>query len=182
MIYLASQSPRRKQLLQQLDVEFEILTAMVDEQWDGMEQPETYVRRLALEKARKGHEQISTNGAVLAADTIVVLNGTIFGKPVDKAAALSMLNHLSNQVHTVYTAVALAHDKELVKLSTNYIRFKELSKNDCQRYVDTGEPMDKAGAYAVQGGAAAFITRLKGSFSGVMGLPLNETRQLLQSI
>lgn len=179
MLYLASQSPRRKELLQLLVVSFEVVAVAVREQWDGSESAEDYVRRLALDKARTAKKQAGINGPVLAADTEVELNGEVLGKPPDRPAALTMLQKLSGRSHRVVSAVALVNDSENVLLCTSLVSFKPLSRAECENYCASGEPYDKAGGYAIQGRAAAFITRLQGSYSGVMGLPLRETARLL---
>lgn len=179
-VYLASRSPRRRELLQQLGIEFDIIDVEIDESWDGQEQPADYVCRLALEKAQAGKTKISQPLDVIAADTEVVIDDTILGKPKNKDDAINMLQMLSGRTHQVYSAVALVNKTEQVSLNISQVSFKALSIEECEAYCDSGEPLDKAGAYAIQGGAAAFITRLEGSYSGVMGLPLKETRELLK--
>lgn len=182
MIYLASKSPRRKQLLKQLGFEFKVVDIDIDESWDGSEPARDFVCRLALEKARSAKKLIGSSLPILASDTEVVMNEIIFGKPTNREDAISMLMKLSGQTHTVYSAVALIHNEQQVKLNTNQITFIPLTREDCEKYCDTGEPFDKAGAYAIQGRAAAFISRLEGSFSGVMGLPLSATAELLNTL
>lgn len=182
MIYLASKSPRRSQLLGMLGVSFELVDVNIQEQWDGIEPAEDYVRRLALEKARAAKHYEYTSHPVLAADTEVVIDNEILGKPADKSAAMAMLQKLSGRCHRVLSAVALVHDTEKVVLNSSLVSFKPLSLSECEAYCETGEPYDKAGAYAIQGRAAAFVTRLEGSYSGVMGLPLAETTTLLSSV
>lgn len=179
MIYLASKSPRRKELLASLKVSFEILEVTVHEQWDGIETAADYVLRLAREKAEKAMQQAPANHPILAADTEVIVDNEILGKPEDKAAAMAMLEKLSGRSHRVLSAVALLHESVRVTLNSNLVTFKPLSRSECDRYCETAEPYDKAGGYAIQGRAAAFITRLEGSYSGVMGLPLRETANLL---
>ena len=180
MIYLASRSPRRRQILEQCGIEFEILDVAIHEHWNGTETAPDYVRRLALEKARAGSELTGKNLPVLAADTEVLVDGTILGKPADKVAAIAMLQRLSGRSHQVLTAVALVQRTQTVILSTSVVTFRPLSSAECAAYCDSGEPYDKAGGYAIQGRAAAFVTRLEGSYTGVMGLPRYETAQLLR--
>jgi septum formation protein len=182
LLYLASKSPRRKELLKQLDVEFETLSVNIEEIWDGRESAHEYVSRLALEKARAGKVLAENDLPILASDTEVVLDGKILGKPQNSADAIAMLMSLSGRTHQVYTAVALLQETEKIAVSVNQVSFKELTEEECRIYSDTGEPEDKAGAYAIQGKAAAFICGLDGSYSSVMGLPIFETAQLLKSI
>ena len=181
-IYLASKSPRRRELLEQLDVEYETLDVDIDESWDGEEAAKDYVTRLALEKAEAGREMIENKYPVLAADTEVVIDNEILGKPKDREAAIAMLQKLSGRVHQVYSAVALLGEEEEIKLNVNQVSFKPLTLEECETYCDTEEPFGKAGSYAIQGKAATFISRLEGSYSGVMGLPLFETSQLLKRL
>jgi len=189
-IYLASSSPRRRELLRQLGVSFEVVSQDVSEVRIGDESPEQYVERLALEKANAGLRSLGENhsGIVLGADTAVVVDDDVLGKPEDKAHAIDMLRRLSGRRHRVLSAVALAgcdilgQDRDLVRLSESYVDFRPITSSECVAYWDTGEPLDKAGAYAIQGQAAVFIRRLEGSYSGVMGLPLFETGELLGQI
>jgi len=182
-LYLASASPRRGQLLEQIGVRYRSLAVNVDEARHADEPPELYVLRLALEKARAGRARLAPNDPlpVLGADTAVVVDGDILGKPRDRAHALAMLARLSGRVHHVYTGVALAAEEEQTRLSVSAVAFRPLSLEECAAYWQTGEPADKAGAYAIQGRGAVFITRLEGSYSGVMGLPLHETAELLEA-
>jgi len=180
MIYLASQSPRRRALLDQIGVRHRQLTAPVDETPLPDESPEDYVRRMALAKARAGHV-LHRDLPVLGADTAVVLNGHILGKPRDREHALAMLTALSGREHRVLTGVALVGDDlEAYRLSDSRVSFRELSDTEIAAYWASGEPTDKAGGYAVQGLGALFISHLSGSYSGVMGLPLYETAELLR--
>jgi nucleoside triphosphate pyrophosphatase len=190
-IYLASRSPRRRELLQQIGVAFdELLTpeghdADVDETPLAREQPAAYVMRLACAKAALGGRQVATHGLaphpVLAADTTVVLAGEIIGKPDDAEHACRLLRRLSGKTHEVMTAVAVARqDRTETALSVSTVEFRELDDAEIREYVATGEPLDKAGAYAIQGRAAAFVRVLRGSYSGVMGLPLVATAELLR--
>lgn len=184
MIYLASQSPRRAELLQQIGVPFEQFAVDIDESHRDGERPEDLVQRLALEKARTGFPRIRAEDAsalVLGSDTIVVHNGRILGKPADSQDAHNMLRDLSATQHQVLTAVALV-GAELaeVRMSINNVSFRELSDGEITLYIATGEPMDKAGAYGIQGAGAVFVQHLEGSYSAVMGLPLFETAGLLR--
>ena len=181
-IYLASTSPRRKQLLEQIGIDFETIDIDIDETWDGREPAKTYVKRIALEKARAAKSKIQNNLPVLAADTSVVLDNLILGKAENKEDAINMLEQLSGRTHHVYTAVALITETEQVCLNISHVSFRPLSKSDILEYCETEEPLGKAGAYAIQGKAAAFIERLEGSYSGVMGLPLYELAKMLKTI
>ena len=181
-IYLASQSPRRRELLSQIGIEYELLSVDIDESWDGKEKPEDYVQRMALEKARAGCAFSDKDLPVLAADTAVILNDHILGKAENKKDALDMLEMLSGETHTVLSAVTLMHKKEQSLLSSSKVTFKKLSKKEIIEYCESDEPIGKAGGYAIQGRAAVFVEKLEGSYSGVMGLPLFETQQLLNSI
>lgn len=180
-IYLASRSPRRRELLDQIGVEFEIIDIDIDESWDGKEKPENYVQRIALEKARAGNAFSDEDFPVLAADTAVVLDEHILGKAENKKDAIAMLKKLSGKTHTVLSAVSLIHKHEKCLLNISTVTFKKLSQSEIADYCETDEPIGKAGGYAIQGRAAVFIKHLEGSYSGVMGLPLFETQKLLQS-
>ncbi len=191
-IYLASRSPRRRELLKQIGVSYEMLLlredmargADVDETPLPGEAPFDYVQRIAQAKAATGWLRVEQRRLphlpVLAADTAVTVGGRIMGKPADGQAAIEMLGALSGREHEVLSAVALAFEDRLtMRLSVSKVGFKTLSAEQIRRYVLTGEPLDKAGAYAIQGKAAAFVASLSGSYSGVMGLPLSETAELL---
>lgn len=181
-IYLASDSPRRRELLVQIGVDFTVVGHQVDEQRLANESAERLVERLAIAKAQNGLQQVMGKSArpVLGADTIVVVGEQILGKPNDQEDALRMLGLLSGQTHRVLTAVAVVdQERVLVRLNVNAVTFDELTPELCLRYWQTGEPADKAGAYAVQGMAGLFIKHIEGSFSGIMGLPLYETYTLL---
>jgi septum formation protein len=187
-IYLASHSPRRRELLDQIGVVYQPVAVSVDETLLPGETPTAYVTRLALAKARAGWRAVNLAGSgtqlqpVLGADTAVVVGGTLLGKPRDRTEGLAMLAALSGREHQVLSAVALvAGEREAVKVQESWVRFRILSAVECETYWDTGEPVDKAGAYGIQGRAAAFIAELRGSYSGVMGLPLFETAELLQA-
>ncbi len=183
-LILASASPRRRQLLSQLGVRFEVVIADIDETPHPAEAAEVYVVRMALEKARAVACRLAAPSVpVLGSDTSVVVDGEILGKPKDRADGLAMLARLSGRSHHVYTAVALVwgeQPQEASRLSVSSVTFRTLSESDRVAYWATGEPTDKAGGYAIQGRAGAFISRLEGSFSGVMGLPLYETTELLR--
>ena len=190
-IYLASQSPRRRQLLEQLGVTYQLLLPDADEDAEALEQvrpkeaPAVYVQRVTQLKLDAALQRLHRRGLaaapVLCSDTTVAMGGVIFGKPVDPADAAAMLAQLAGRTHRVLTAVAvgLGSRREQV-LSRSQVRFAPLVPDEIEAYVSTGEPMGKAGAYGVQGRAAAFIAHISGSYSGIMGLPLCETAQLLR--
>ena len=181
VVRLASVSPRRRELLTQIGVPHVVTGAHIDEAVHPGERPHDYVQRMARAKAQTVWEQ-DLSLPVLAADTTVVLDGQVFGKPADRADALRMLGLLSGRTHEVLTAVALASaDGLAVRVSVSAVRFRALAADEIAAYWETGEPRDKAGAYAVQGLAAVFIESLSGSYSGVMGLPLFETSELLRA-
>ena len=181
LIYLASKSPRRAELLEQIDISFTLLEVDVPEVREVNESAEDFVQRLALDKARAGWQRSDKSCPVLGADTIVVLGGDILGKPASPTDAEAMLLSLSGKQHTVMTAIAMVNaEKERIRLNCSQVLFREISETEIKNYVSSGEPLDKAGSYAVQGRAAVFIERLEGSYSGVMGLPLFETADLLR--
>ncbi len=183
MIYLASRSPRRRQLLEQIGVVFRTIELDVPEVRAADESPADYVSRVAREKARAGLATLVVvdDAIVLGADTEVILDDDVFGKPTDAAEAAAMLRRLSGRSHRVLSAVwCVSATREESALSVSDVTFDTLSDATIATYVATGEPMGRAGAYAVQGRAATFISRLSGSYSGVMGLPLFETAQLLR--
>jgi len=192
-IYLASRSPRRRDLLKQIGVPFELLLLRedlrrgvdVDETPLPDESPGIYVLRIARTKAETAVRQIAYRGLpqkpVLAADTTVVFDGQIVGKPDDAEHAARILRALSGREHQVLTAVVVALREQIeTQISVSSVWFREIAEADIRRYCATGEPLDKAGAYAIQGRAGAFVTRIAGSYSGIMGLPLAETAELLQ--
>ncbi len=181
MLYLASKSPRRRELLQQIGVQFECLDTDVVEEPAAGETPRDYAIRIAQAKARAGHERLRDRTAwVLGADTVVTIDGLILGKPRDRADGIRMLSRLSGRAHTVITAVALSGPGgELLEVSLSEVSFREISAEEQELYWQSGEPLDKAGGYAIQGKAAAFVKHLAGSYSGVVGLPLYETDKLL---
>ena len=180
-IILASASPRRRELLQQIGVAFEVMPVDIDEALRAGESPQQFVERLAMEKAEAGYQQQGNGLPVLGSDTIVVLNGQVMGKPKDRQHGLEMLASLSGNEHQVLTAVAMNNgDKCRCLTSLSHVYFRPMTNAEIEAYWDTGEPADKAGGYGIQGIAAQFIQRLDGSYSGVMGLPLFETAQLLK--
>ena len=194
-IYLASRSPRRRELLAQIGVRYHLLLFRsrpdsppdVDETVLGGEAPDAYVERVARAKAEAGWKLLRLRNLplapVLSADTAVALGGAILAKPADRKEAAQMLAQLSGQRHEVLSAVALKRDDWIeCLLSRSEVQFKKLSADEIAQYTATGECDDKAGAYAIQGRAARFIVELRGSYSGVMGLPLYETAQLLDKL
>ena len=192
-IYLASKSPRRRDLLRQIGVNFDVLTFRAGERGEDADVDETplpgeaverYVERLALAKAQAGMRRVLWRKLlphpVLAADTTLEVDGEIVGKPHDAAEAHAILERLSGRRHRVLTAVAMSDgERTRSRLSVSEVAFRRLSEHDIRRYVATGEPFDKAGAYGIQGHAAIFIEEIRGSYSGIMGLPLFETAALL---
>ncbi len=184
VIYLASRSPRRVALLKQIGLTCETLPADIDETQLVDEAPVTYVMRVAQQKAEACLQALTPEQRVypiLAADTTVVLDGIVLGKPVDDDDACSILSALSGNVHQVYTAVALVFNNKIeVILSTTVVEMMALSKAQIEAYIATGEHRDKAGSYGIQGAAGAWIKRIEGSYTGVMGLPLYETAALLR--
>jgi septum formation protein len=180
-VILASASPRRAELLRQIGVEFEVRAVDIDETPKLGEKAQDYVRRLALEKAKAAREFYQhENVIIIGSDTSVIVDEEILGKPSDKEHALSMLKKLSARTHKVMTSVAVLGMQETCIVNINQVTFAEITDKELDQYWQTGEPRGKAGSYAIQGKAAMFITHLEGSFSGVMGLPLYETAQLLK--
>ena len=194
MIYLASRSPRRRELLTQIGVRFESLHFREGTRQDADtseavlpgEQPDAYVRRVTQQKVQAGWERVTSRRGmhrkpVLAADTTVALAGEILAKPADREDAARMLRLLSGTQHRVLTAVAVTFEERFeIALSESLVTFMPLAEERIAAYVQSGEPFDKAGGYAIQGRAGAFVERLEGSYSGVMGLPLYETAALLR--
>jgi septum formation protein len=192
-LYLASQSPRRSQLLDQLGVRHELLLPDPDEDAESLEleiageSPEAYVQRVTLAKweaaVRRRARRVTTGpwleAPILCADTTVALGDDILGKPRDTADAIRMLTRLSGQVHRVLTAVVVSGK---LRLSVSQVAWRELDQGEIERYVAGGEPMGKAGAYAIQGRSGAWTRQLDGSYSGIMGLPLYETAELLKPL
>lgn len=190
-VYLASQSPRRKQLLEQLGVKFELLLPDASEDPEALEvvrpneKPRTYVQRVTALKLEAALQRLKNRGLtpapVLCSDTTVAIGNTIFGKPDNAEHAKEMLRQLSGQTHRVLTAVSIGTmRKQSRALSISQVRFADLSKQDIDRYVASQEPLGKAGSYAIQGKAAAFISHISGNYSGIMGLPMFETAHLLR--
>ena len=183
LLYLASLSPRRHELLLQIGVHHEIIRVDVDESQRPGESPSDYVLRLASAKAGEGRNSVSAHHLprpVLGADTAVVIDGEILGKPKDKRDAGEMLSRLSARTHRVLTGVALATETIDIRLSESRVTFCKLATIDIERYWRSGEPADKAGSYGIQGVGALFVERIEGSYSGVVGLPLFETAELLR--
>ena len=192
-VYLASQSPRRQALLQQIGVAFEVVLPSDTQAAEALEavlpneSALTYVKRVSRLKLRSAMLELAAQSRplapVLCADTTVVIDQQILGKPVDAQHAYDMLSRLSGKTHHVLTAVVIGHNGRLQQaLSKSSVQFASMTAHDIQAYVDSGEPMGKAGAYAIQGRVSAFISKISGSYSGIMGLPLYETSQLLKSI
>ena len=192
-VYLASQSPRRRQLLEQIGIQYELLLASPEEDSEALETvmsgelPLTYVKRvtqLKLDAAVSRMKQRGLpNAPILCADTTVALGRYILGKPEDAKDALRMLKMLSGQTHRVLTAVAVASNrKRAICVSVSQVTFAPMKLSEMKSYVASGEPMGKAGAYGIQGLAASYISEIKGSYSSIMGLPLFETAQLLKQI
>lgn len=193
VLYLASGSPRRWELMQQLNVPFDVIQAPIDEAAFPHEMPDAYVRRMAVEKAQAGFDKVRLQSFdlqanskaeakvwVVGGDTAVIVDNRIFGKPVDKADALRMLSALSGQTHLVLSGLAIIHNEQtFTAISSTQVTFKTLTLEDIEGYWETGEPIGKAGGYAIQGCGARFIKTIHGSYSGVVGLPLYELDQLL---
>jgi septum formation protein len=190
-VYLASQSPRRAQLLEQLGVRFELLLPDATEDAEALEQvllgeaPLYYVKRVTLLKLQAAMSRLQARGLpaapVLCSDTTVALGRDILGKPTDAQHAVDMLSRLSGHTHRVLTAVAVGTpQQQAMKVSQSRVTFAAMSPFDVEAYVATGDPMGKAGAYAIQGRAARFVPRMQGSYTGIIGLPLFETAELLR--
>ncbi len=178
-IVLASQSPRRQELLRQVGVSFRVIPSNVDEQVTHPMRPGEMVEHLARSKAREVAGRVP-GALVIGADTIVVVDGEVLGKPGDREEAAAMLRRLSGREHQVMTGVAVIHgERELVAHEVTTVRFSPLTEDQIRRYVESGEPMDKAGAYGIQGRAAALIHSIEGDYFNVVGLPLNRTVQML---
>jgi septum formation protein len=186
MLFLASQSPRRRELLNQLGVEFQVVAGPdIDESAFGRESPRDYVERMVREKcaAVLAREPLRSGDCILVADTTVTFDDHILGKPESREDAIRMLTMLSGRSHQVITGLAVATNSQMLStLHITDVTFAAIDRVQIERYTDSGEPLDKAGAYGIQGRAAAFISRIDGSFSSVMGLPLFETAQLLKQI
>ncbi len=180
-LFLASSSPRRKELLLQLGLTFDVVNAPIEEVALPNESPESFVLRMAIEKALSGFNKVAGKTIwVVGSDTAVVLNGKVFGKPKNVADAFNMLSSLSGKTHEVLSAVAVVYDGEVFsELNKTKVQFAVLTKEKIEAYIATEEPFGKAGSYAIQGVGAAFIQEIQGSYSAVMGLPLFELNQLL---
>ena len=182
-IVLASSSPRRCELLQQIGLEFEVNSFEIDESPHLHEAPADYVVRLAIEKARAAIAQLPVDTIVIAADTTVTIDGQILGKPVSQADAFAMWQRLSGRDHFVMTGVAVAKNQTVLhRRVTTEVHFAHVTQADMLAYWQTGEPIGKAGGYAIQGKGAAFIPKIHGSYSNVVGLPIFETMDLLREI
>ncbi len=180
-IILASASPRRRELLEQIGVKFSVAPAAIDESWNAGEAPGAYVERMACEKAHAGALHAgSGNHVIIGADTAVVIDSEVLGKPADRSHALAMLAKLSGRTHQVITGVAVTDGERLEhRLSLSKVRMRVIPAAEADAYWATGEPVDKAGAYAIQGLGGMFVAGLQGSYSGVVGLPVYETAELL---
>lgn len=182
-IVLASASPRRRALLAQIGVAATTLPVDVDETVAAGEEAHRYVTRLAQEKARAARERVGEECVVIAADTAVVVDGEILGKPIDREAYLDMMRRLSGRAHEVLTAVTVSVGERLEStLSRTSVHFRPIAEGEMAAYWACGEPRDKAGGYGIQGVGGIFVTRLEGSYSGVVGLPLAETEQMLTEL
>ncbi|MGX5913138.1 Maf family protein [Aliidiomarina sp. Khilg15.8] len=183
-LYLASGSPRRYELLQLLEYPFEVLRVAVPEQQEADENAHQYVMRLARQKAEAGVQALNNEpGIVLGADTIIVVDGDVMEKPQDKAHFLAMFERLSGRTHQVMTAVCAATaGNQVIDQVTTEVSFCHISQQQAEQYWSTGEPLDKAGGYGIQGRAGKFVQQIKGSYFAVVGLPLYETEQLIQRI
>jgi len=182
-IILASASPRRRELLEQIGITAMVQAVDIDESRNEDEPVIDFVERLAMEKAQRGFDTVKNIEVlpVLGSDTIVEIGGEVLGKPRDREQAKDMLTMLSGQVHEVHTSVAIvSHERKVLETSSTHVQFKTLEADEIDSYISTGEADDKAGAYAIQGIAAQFIKNINGSYSGVMGLPLYETVKLLK--
>jgi septum formation protein len=179
-LILASQSPRRAELLRRLGLQFEIIPAEVDETYPGSELPPDHAERLAREKA-SAVVALYPDALVIGSDTIVVIDGEVLGKPKDEDDAVRMLRRLSGREHDVFTAVAVATDGAVVSgVERVKVRFRLLSSADCEEYVGTREPLDKAGSYGIQGFGSALVESIEGDYFAVMGLPIVRTIDLLR--
>lgn len=181
-IYLASTSPRRGELLEQIGVRYQLVKGDTPEIPEPGEAAQDFVIRMAIEKSQigKGYIDADSDKPVLGADTAVVVDNEILGKPRDKVHGLDMLARLSGRTHEVISAVALTGEETDTRLNVSKVTFRQMSDAEREKYWHTGEPIDKAGAYGIQGKAAIFISGLEGSYSAVMGLPLYETAKLLE--
>jgi septum formation protein len=179
-VYLASASPRRSALLQQIGVAHQVRPVPIDESVRPGESPPDYVRRLSIAKAQALQASLTDTDVALGADTCVALDTEIFGKPLDEADCVRILMRLSGRTHRVHTAVSVCQGARVrTALSSSEVEFRALTEAECRAYWQSGEPRDKAGAYAIQGRAAVFVRAIRGSYTGIVGLPLFETAALL---
>ncbi|MCP1727693.1 septum formation protein [Natronospira proteinivora] len=179
-LILASQSPRRRELLAQIGLDFTVQPAHIDESHHSGESPADFVERMALEKALAVAADLPEEAVVIGSDTVVVVDDWIMGKPRDRAHALSMLSALSGRSHRVLSSVAVVGgNRQAVAMSDNRVHFRAITEAEMTAYWNSGEPVDKAGGYAIQGKGAVFVEKMHGSYSAVMGLPLFETAKLL---
>ncbi len=183
-IILASQSPRRRELLERMGVrDFRVVTPDIDEHMDRELPPEELVRRISLEKALAVQEQEGNTSIIIAADTVVALDGAVLGKPADELEAFKMLSTLSGCRHQVYTGMTVLRGEEKYTVSEETtVTFRELSAEEIDRYIATGEPMDKAGAYGIQGYGALLVSGIQGDYYNVMGLPVCRLGMLLRQL
>ena len=182
-IILASQSPRRRELLERMGVEFRVVTPDIDEHMERELPPDELVRRISAEKARAVAAQTGPDAIVIAADTVVALDGAVLGKPADELEAFKMLSTLSGCRHQVYTGMTVLRGEEKYTVSEETtVTFRELSAEEIDRYIATGEPMDKAGAYGIQGYGALLVSGIQGDYYNVMGLPVCRLGMLLRQL
>ena len=182
-IILASQSPRRRELLKRMGVDFRVIAPDIDEHMDRALPPEELVRRISAEKARAVREQAGDDPIIIAADTVVALDGAVLGKPADELEAFKMLSTLSGVRHQVYTGLTVLRGETVYTVSEETsVAFRELTEEEIACYLQTGEPMDKAGAYGIQGYGALFIEGIQGDYYNVMGLPVCRLGKLLKKL
>ena len=181
-IILASASPRRRQLLDQIGIRYRVDAADIDETMSEGETPESYVMRMAEQKSASVHERSGDNLPVLGADTVVVLNDEVLGKPDNQTHAITLLQQLSGRQHRVLSAVSIRGSQHVTTLSMTQVWFRSISREEILDYWQTEEPQGKAGAYAIQGRGALFVEKIAGSYSGIVGLPLFETAGLLKQV
>lgn len=183
-IILASQSPRRKWLLEQIGLDFEVLIPNFDENIEGKKFSRNLIEFLALQKAKSVAESIDKKALIIAADTVVILGSKILGKPKDEADAENMLKQLQNRVHKVVTAVAIIdkyEEKTLINSAISKVKFRKITEREIKDYIKTGEPMDKAGAYGIQVYGSLFVEKVEGCYNNIVGLPLNLLGEMLKS-
>ncbi len=183
-IILASQSPRRKWLLEQIGLEFDIIPSNFDEDIENKKFSKKLIESLAYEKAKEVSERIGNEVLIIAADTVVILGNQILGKPTDEEDARQMLQKLSNKTHKVITAIAIIdkyEDKTLINSKISKVKFKKLSDREINDYIKTGEPLDKAGSYGIQAYGSLFVEKVEGCYNNIVGLPLNLLAEMLKS-